>query len=229
VANLKTVAVRALLFDFDGTLIDTEGPSYRAWKEVFAEHGYELALERWVERVGTIGGFDPLVELETLVGAELDREAVVSSRTRRRDELVAAELLRAGVRDYLDEARRVGLRVGIVTSGPQEWVAHHLDRLGETDGWDCIVCADYDAELAKPAPTLYLRALRALDVTADEAVAIEDSPNGVRAAKAAGLYCIAVPNPVTTGLDLSGADLLVHSLAGLSLSELLSLAERRDG
>jgi HAD superfamily hydrolase (TIGR01509 family) len=223
------VAVEALLFDFDGTLIDTEGPSYRAWQELFADYGHELALERWVARVGTIGGFDPIEELEDLVGAQVDRDAVSEARARRRDELVASELLRAGVREYLDDARRLGLHVGIVTSGPREWVAHHLDRLGEADGWDCIVCADYDPTVAKPAPTLYVRALAALGVEPDEAVAIEDSSNGVRAAKAAGLFCVAVPNPVTVGLDLSGADLVVDSLAALPLSDVLSLAERRAG
>jgi HAD superfamily hydrolase (TIGR01509 family) len=223
------MAVQALLFDFDGTLIDTEAPSYRAWREIYAEHGHDLALERWVSRVGTIGGFEPLEELEILTGTELDRGSLDAQRQRRRDELVEAELLRAGVREYLDDARHLGLRVGIVTSGPTEWVATHLERLGEADGWDCIICADHDATLAKPAPTLYRRALAALDVSAAEAVAVEDSPNGVRAAKAAGIFCVAVPNPVTADLDLSEADVVVGSLADLPLTDLLSRARRPGG
>jgi len=227
VTNLAVMAIKALLFDFDGTLVDTEGPSYRAWEEVFDEHGHELELERWVSGVGTLGGFDPLQELETLVGAPVDRKTINTARRRRRDELVAVEQLRAGVRDYLDEARRLNLRVGIVTSGQTAWVAQHLTRLGEADGWDCIVCADDDAALAKPAPTLYRRALDALGANAAEAVAIEDSPNGVRAAKAAGVFCVAVPNTVTAGLDLSEADICLDSLLDLPLAELLRLAERR--
>src|SRR5262245_2158933 len=115
------MAVQVLLFDFDGTIIDTEAPSYRAWREIYAEHGHDLVLERWVSRVGTIGGFEPLDELEILMGTELDRGALDAQRQRRRDELVDAELLRAGVREYLDDARHLGLRVGIVTSGPTEW------------------------------------------------------------------------------------------------------------
>lgn len=221
------MTVKAMLFDFDGTLIDTEAPSFRAWREIYAAHGQELALDRWVARVGTIGGFEPLDELESLTGMPLDRQAVDAQRQRRRDELVEVELLRAGVREYLDDARRLGLRVGIVTSGPTEWVARHLDRLGESDGWDCIVCADRDAKLAKPAPTLYLRALSALGVSAAEAVAVEDSPNGVRAAKQAGLFCVAVPNSVTADLDLSEADVVVDSLSALPLEELLSLVGSR--
>src|SRR5437762_12559884 len=105
------MAIKALLFDFDGTLIDTEAPSYRAWREIYAEHGHDLALERWVARVGTIGGFEPLDELESLMGTALDRRAVDEQRERRRDELVESELLRAGVRAYPDEARRLGLHV----------------------------------------------------------------------------------------------------------------------
>jgi HAD superfamily hydrolase (TIGR01509 family) len=224
----RTVAVRAFLFDFDGTLVDTELPSFRAWQEVYAELGHELTHERWGERVGTIGGFDPLAHLETLADGDFDRESVAARRVRRRDELTARERLRSGVREYLDGARRLGIKVGIVTSGPTEWVSSHLSRLGEADGWDCIVCANYDAAVAKPRPTLYLRALDALDVRADEAVAIEDSPNGVRAAKAAGLFCIAVPNLVTASLDLSAADVTVESLADLPVEGLLRLAERRE-
>lgn len=104
--------IRALLFDFDGTLIDTESPSFRAWQEVYAEHGRQLVLERWVERVGTIGGFDPTEELAAAVGEGFDRDAVVAKRRARRDELVGSERLRAGVAEYLEEARRLDLRVG---------------------------------------------------------------------------------------------------------------------
>jgi beta-phosphoglucomutase-like phosphatase (HAD superfamily) len=93
----------------------------------------------------------------------------------------------------------------------------HLERLEEAVGWDAICTADGDPVRAKPAPTLYLEALVALGVPAADAVAFEDSPNGVLAAKAAGLYCIAVPNEVTRdlGLEEAGADLVLDSLADL--------------
>jgi HAD superfamily hydrolase (TIGR01509 family) len=175
-----------------------------------------------VKRVGTIGGFDPVEDLAEAVGGRLDRAAVDARRRARRDELVDVERLRAGVGEYLEEARRRSLRVGIVTSGPSDWVAAHLERLGYAEGWDCIVCANRDAALAKPRPALYLRALDELGIAAPEAIAIEDSPNGVAAAKAAGLFCVAAPNSVTAGLDLSAADVVVDSLADVQLSELLA-------
>jgi HAD superfamily hydrolase (TIGR01509 family) len=216
------MAVSALLFDFDGTLVDTEGSSYRTWREIYEQHGSELPLDRWVARVGTIAPTDPLAELEQLLGRKLDRRAIDEARWRRRDELNALEELREGVREYLDDARRLGLKVAIVTSGNREWVAGHLERLGEADGWDTIVCAEFDADIAKPRPTLYLRALDELGLRAEDAVAIEDSPHGIAGAKAAGIYCVAVPNSVTAGLDLSAADLRLESLAELPLPELLS-------
>ena len=93
----------------------------------------------------------------------------------------------------------------------------HLERLEEATGWDAICTADRDPARAKPAPVLYLEALDRLEVKADEAVAFEDSPNGVRAAKAAGVYCVAVPNEVTRELGLAeaGADIVLDSLADL--------------
>lgn len=213
--------IRAVLFDFDGTLIDTESPSFQAWREIYAEHGRDLPLERWVERVGTIGGFDPLADLAAAVGDAFDGDSVTARRHARRDELIDVEQLRTGVAEYLEGARRLGLRVGIVTSGPSDWVAFHLERLGQAGRWDCIVCANHDAAVAKPRPSLYLRALDELAIGAEEALAIEDSPNGIAAAKAAGLFCVAAPNSVTAGLDLSRADIVVDSLADLPLSDLL--------
>ena len=95
-------------------------------------------------------------------------------------------------------------------------------RLERAIGWDAIITADHDEERAKPRPTLYLEALDALGVEADEAVAFEDSPNGIRAAKAAGIFVVGIPNAVTQELGLDEADLVVGSLAELPPDELLA-------
>ena len=115
------------------------------------------------------------------------------------------------------------MKRAIVSSANRGWVDSHLERLEAAAGWDAICTADRDPSRAKPAPTLYLEALAALEVAASEAVAFEDSPNGVRAAKSAGIFCIAVPNEVTRdlGLDEAGADLVLDSLADLPPDELL--------
>jgi HAD superfamily hydrolase (TIGR01509 family) len=214
------VAIRALLFDFDGLIVDTETPSFASWQEVYREHGEKLPLERWAAIVGTIGGFEPLDYLEELHGP-VDREAVQARRDEHEISLLEIEELRPGVLDYLEEAQRVGLKTAIVSSSTQQWVNRHLARLEQAEHFDEIVTADLDQARAKPRPTLYLEALKRLGVSADEAIAFEDSPNGVTAAKAAGIFTVAVPNGVTASLGLEEADLRLESLAELPLRELL--------
>jgi HAD superfamily hydrolase (TIGR01509 family) len=210
--------ISALLFDFDGLLLDTEGPSYRAWVEVYERHGHELPIGTWAAAIGTIDGFDPVRHLSGL-GVELD-EATQAARRQRDIDLCDLEELRPGVAELLAEAARRGLRTAIVSSSDDDWIARHLDRHDLLDRFDEIVCANGDPARAKPRPTLYLEALERLGVRADEAVAFEDSPNGAAAAKAAGILCVAVPNEVTSTLDLSAADRIVPSLADVDLDEL---------
>ena len=212
--------IRALLFDFDGLIVDTETPSYASWQEVYRQHGHELPLDRWATIIGTIGGFEPLDYLEELHGP-IDREAVQTRRREHELELLEIEELRPGILDYLEEAERRGLKTAIVSSSSRQWVDRHLARLERAEHFDEIVTADRDPERSKPRPTLYLEALDRLGVTAGEAIAFEDSPNGVWAAKAAGIFTVAVPNGVTVALGLDEADLLLESLAELSLRELL--------
>jgi HAD superfamily hydrolase (TIGR01509 family) len=217
------VAIRGLLFDFDGLLIDTETPSRLAYEELYREHGHELPLDKWATLVGTIGAaFDPDDHLERLVGQPLDRAQITSRLRAREHELCDLEDLRPGIEDYLAEAERRGLATAIVSSSTREWIARHLARLGRIEGWDAIVAADGDSERAKPRPTLYLEALDALGLEPDEAIAFEDSLNGVRAAKAAGIFCVAVPNPITETFALEEADLLLQSFEELPLDELLA-------
>jgi HAD superfamily hydrolase (TIGR01509 family) len=215
------VAVLALLFDFDGLIVDTESPSLAAWRHVYEQHGHELTLDRWSAAVGTVGGFDPLAHLESLVGSPLERDSLQARRLEHELTLVEAEELRPGVAEYLAGSERLGLRKAIVSSASRPWIDRHLGRLERLYGWDAIVTADGDRARAKPSPTLYLEALSLLGAGAGEAIAFEDSPNGIRAAKAAGLYCVGVPNPVTAALGLDEADLVVDSLASLPLTALL--------
>ena len=214
--------VRGLLFDFDGLIVDTETPSRAAYEELYRQHGHELPHDRWATVVGTLGAeFDPYVHLEELVGAKLDHTALDVRRRALEDELLEVEDLRPGIEAYLDEAERLGLLTAIVSSSSQDWIHRHLGRLERTHGWDAIVTAEGDPERAKPRPTMYLEALKALHLDAREAIAFEDSPNGVQAAKAAGLVCVAVPNPITESLALDQADLLLDSFEDVPLVELL--------
>ncbi|MGH3104386.1 MAG: HAD-IA family hydrolase [Gaiellaceae bacterium] len=217
------MAVRGLLFDFDGLIVDTETTSFASWQEVYREHGHELPFERWAAIIGTVGGFDPFAHLEELSGP-LDRDAVLERQRVRELALAEVEELRPGVLEYLERARELGLATAIVSSASRDWIDRHLARLERAEHFDAIVTADRDPARAKPRPTLYLEALDRLGLRADEAIAFEDSPNGVRAAKAAGLFCVAVPNGVTASLGLDEADIVVPALADLPLAVLLERA-----
>jgi HAD superfamily hydrolase (TIGR01509 family) len=219
--------VRALLLDFDGTMLETESSSYGAWRELLGEHGYDLTAETWAGAVGTIGGVDPVALLETHLGRPVDGAQLRARQARRHREMLAREALRPGVAQLTEEARARGLHTAIVTSASRRWVLEHLSRLEIAADWELIVAADGDPARAKPAPVLYREAVRELDVAPAEAVAIEDSPNGISAAKAAGLTCVAFPNPVTAPMDLGKADAVVDDLDGLDLDGLLAAVGRR--
>ena len=208
------------MFDFDGLILDTEEPVYRSWLEVYQAHGEELPFERWVQIVGsTTAGFHPQYHLEERLGRPLPKE-VLDRRIGRRTEMILAQAVLPGVVQHLDSARDLGLKLGVASSSTREWVAGHLARLGILDRFECLRCRD-DVANAKPEPDLYLAVLDCLGVDASEAIAIEDSPNGVAAARRAGMRCVAIPNSITARLDLSEADIRLTSLAELTLGQLL--------
>ena len=216
--------VRAIVFDFDGLILETEEPIYRSWVEVYQAHGEELPFDQWVQIVGsTTSRFNPQHHLESLLGRPLSRE-VLERRVGRRTSMILAQTVLPGVVDHIEAARELGLKLGVASSSTGDWVKAHLERLGILHCFDCVRCRD-DVVNAKPEPDLYLAVLECLDVQASEALAIEDSPNGITAARRAGLRCVAVPNAVTAHLDLSGADLVTGSLADLSLAELIERLE----
>jgi HAD superfamily hydrolase (TIGR01509 family) len=212
---------RALVFDFDGLVLDTETCVYESWRAVYAEHGCELPLDRWCEAIGsTVDLFDPFEDLRARVGARLDAEQMQERRRRHRDALLAELEPMPGVGAWLRDARARGLGLGLASSSDRLWVESHLKRLELRHFFDAVATED-DVAAVKPAPDLYLHATAALQVEPGEAVAIEDSPNGVAAAVAAGLRCIAVPGPMTRHLDFGGADLVVDSLADRPLVDLI--------
>ena len=212
--------IRALVFDFDGLILDTEEPVYRSWLEVYQAHGEELPFKRWVQTIGsTTTGFHPQHHLEERLGRPLAKE-VLDRRMGRRTEMILAKELLPGVASLLDAARDRAFRLGVASSSTTEWVSGHLARLGILGRFDCIRCRN-DVEQVKPEPDLYLAVLDCLGVTPSEAIAIEDSPNGVTAARRAGMRCVAIPNTITAGLDLTHADLVLGSLSDVTLAQLL--------
>ena len=219
--------IKAVIFDFDGLIVDTELSAYQTWQDIYREHDSHLPFETWALCIGgSAHMFDPCAYLEEQIGRPVEREALRLRRRQRHVEVVGAQAALPGVEDYILEAKRLGLMVGAASSSRHEWVDGHLSRLGLMQYFDCIKCAD-DVAYTKPNPELYQAVLDTLDVVGSEAIALEDSPNGVTAAQGAGIFCVAVPNAVTSQLSLEHADLRLRSLEEVSLGQLLLEVEKR--
>ncbi len=215
-----------LIFDFDGLILETEGPVYQSWQELYASYGLTLSFEKWVTIIGTHDLlFDAWAELVEQVGRPLNREEIEPKRMQRELELVHTQPVLPGVTDYLTRAKHWGLKVGLASSSSRRWVTGHLDRLGLLGCFDAIRARE-DVTRTKPDPELYQSALAGLALQPQEALAFEDSPNGVLAAQRAGIFCVAVPNPLTQYLPLDHADLRLESLASLPLDDLLRKVSR---
>jgi HAD superfamily hydrolase (TIGR01509 family) len=212
--------VNLLVFDFDGLILDTEVPDFQCWQEIYESQGARLDLETYAHCIGTVDAFDAWAHLAQQLGRTLDLSSLKPRRQERMRELIAAQAVLPGVREYLDDAPALGLRLGVASSSSHEWVDGHLTRFGLIERFHAIRCSD-DVTRVKPDPELYRSVCDALRVDPAHAIAIEDSPNGILAAKRAGMTCVAVPNPLTARLDLSGADLRLESLADVPLRELL--------
>ena len=213
--------IDAVVFDFDGLILDTETTSFRAWAETYAAYGCVLAEEDWARHIGTMQGFDPYGTLCARATRPVPPEDELrASKRAREQQLVEAELVRPGVEQWLDETAALGLLVAIASSSPSNWISGHLDRLRYVERFPVVVCCDGDRP-PKPAPDVYQAACDALGVTPARALAVEDSAHGVTAAKAAGLWCVAVPNPLTQSLDFGAADVVLTSLADATLADVI--------
>lgn len=205
--------MRALIFDFDGLILDTETPEVTAWEEEFARWGVAFPDGWWQSLIGR--GADMVEEwpedlLERLVEG-VPREEVLARVNEHRLQRIHAQSIQPGVTELLDLADARGWKLGVASSSKHDWVDTHLARLGLFDRFEAIVCRG-DTPRAKPYPDLYIECCRQLDVKPADALALEDSPNGIAAAKAAGMACFCVPNSVTRPLDLSQADRVFESL-----------------
>jgi len=214
--------IQALLFDFDGLLMDTETPEVEIWQEIYAEHGAQFPLNIWLRDVvgSTISNFDVAAHLANITGKALDLTAIYERAHTLRLERQARLPAMPGVYAILASAQARGMRMAVVSSSSHAWVDGYLRQLQIASYFQFVICRE-DAPRLKPAPDLYLRALRDLQLPPSECLAFEDSPNGVLAARRAGLRVVGVPNPVTAHAGPLQADLVLSSLAEMPLEEIL--------
>lgn len=199
---------RAVIVDFDGTVADTEWPEYVAVRDAYRAHGLELDPRDWVDVIGRADHPHWTEMLAVALGGPPDPEVVAATRRRRAEAKERVPLL-PGVSELVAAVRRAGLGLGVASSSPSAWVTGHLDRLGVRV--DVVRCRDH-VDRAKPWPDLYLAAAAALDVDPADCLAVEDSRHGCRAAKAAGMTCVVVPNRLTALDPPDDADLVCDSL-----------------
>ena len=212
--------LRALIFDFDGLIIDTESAIYESWREFYASHQQVLTIEQWAQCVGTdfSSVYDPKKELEQLTGLTFDWGQVEQTLTERVHKLLDGYDALPGVRERLQEARELGLPCSIASSSPLSWVSRHVENLGLREYFANISTRDH-VQRIKPHPDLFLDAAQKLGVSTDEVIIFEDSLNGLKAARAAGIRCVVVPGPTTQHLDFTGAWRQLESLGSTSLSD----------
>ncbi len=214
--------LRAVIFDFDGLVVDTESTGYLTWKEIFDEHGHHLTIEHYAQVIGSdfTTGYDPRRDLEQRTGRDFDWDAVEVRRKDREGTLRQTLKTLPGVVDLLVEAAALGLRTAIASSSPRAWIDSWMDQLGLRHHFHHISTVD-DTGKVKPDPSIFLHATETLGVSPDEVIIFEDSLNGLRAALAAGMRCIVAPGPMTRHLDFAGAWSRVDSLTEVSLASLL--------
>jgi HAD superfamily hydrolase (TIGR01509 family) len=203
---------RAVVFDMDGLLLDTEVLWHLAETELFARNGVEFTMEDKLAVIGTSFAFTARYFADRLgvppeEGPRLVNEMVDLMHEHLREQVGG----RPGAVELV-ERLRARTRLGLASNSPRALVDTALATAGIGDAFDAIVTSD-DVEHAKPAPDLYLLACERLGVSPEEALALEDSASGVAAAKAAGLTCIAVPQ--FAGTDVSAADRVIDSLEEL--------------
>lgn len=217
----KSVLIKAVIFDFDGLIIDTETAWFESFKEALGTYRVDLPLECFVQTVGT--GNDALYEfVRQQLGERCNIEEIEEKAARFYEMKMEKPEAREGVKQYLEEAQELGYKIAIASSSKKEWIIHYLKKLDLLSYFEVIVTSE-DVDKIKPAPDLYLKALDALGVQPDEAIVFEDSLNGLQAALAAGIKCVVVPNSVTQSLAFEQHALRLSSMAEKRLTEVIKL------
>lgn len=216
--------IKAIIFDFDGLMIDTESIWFESFYEVAnREFDIQLDIKEFAQAVGTSEqAYLDLIEFQ--LGKSIDRDLFQHKAKVEFDKRVASVQPREGVKDYLTYAKENRYKIGLATSSSTEWVTPFLKHFGFYDFFDTIKTSDI-VGTKKPNPKVYLEALKALDVSSTEAIAFEDSLNGFKAATGAGIITVVVPNALTRYIDFPSPNLLIDSMGSLTLKEVIKSFE----
>ncbi|PKN98207.1 MAG: haloacid dehalogenase [Chloroflexi bacterium HGW-Chloroflexi-4] len=216
------MALKGIIFDFDGLIIDTELPGCNAWAELFNQHGFSFTIEDWKKAIGTgPSAYDPAKHLSQLTNGLLDAHVIKEQTLIRTRQLIEEQPLLPGVFDFIITCDSLGIPMAVASSSNRAWVEGYLEKLGIRNYFK-VVCTSNDVANVKPDPELFLLAAKKLGISPSEAIIFEDSPSGIKAAYAAGIPCIAIPNDITKSMDLSLATKIVDSFLDLNPQSLIS-------
>ncbi|SDS21747.1 HAD family hydrolase [Actinoplanes derwentensis] len=220
------MTIKALIFDFDGLLMDTETTLLESWRWEWRRHGMDLDPAGFFADHGGDANEPRYAALAEAVGPAYDRASSHALRMGYRAELNAALEPAPGIVSWLKRAAELGLRLAVASSSDVSHVGTMLDRVGLRTRFEVVATGD-EVTAHKPDPAVYLLALNRLGLSALEAVAFEDTAHGVAAAQAAGIPCVAVPNTHADHGRFTNANLLLPSAADLPLDEVLAALARQ--
>jgi len=210
-----TLTPQAVLFDFDGIILDTEWPIYESYLPHYREHGQELPLSTYVQCIGSdFQQWSPETHLEDLTGASFDWPTINKKRQVWIREQLADYPPLPGIREAVEHCRDLGLKTSVVSSSTHHWVDGWLAKLSLRPLFDLTICRG-DAPRIKPAPDLFLEAARQLKMAPADCLVIEDSANGLEAAGLAGMPTYIIPNRITVVSDFASAVAVLKSATEL--------------
>ncbi|MBN1601865.1 MAG: HAD family phosphatase [Chitinispirillaceae bacterium] len=213
----------AVVFDFDGVVIDTETARYEVWKKIFEEYGQVLPREIWVKSIGRSEYVvNPCDLLRGITGRDIDVDQLWLYQKKMEDRYIAGKPLTAGLVERLNEVKAAGARIAIASSASRRYVEKHLKDRDIFGYFDTLVCRD-DVIKHKPDPEPYRNAVESLGAELSFSLAVEDSPAGIESAVSAGLFCVAIAGNMTREMNLSRAHCIVDSLDDITFT---SIAER---
>ncbi|GGF84921.1 HAD family hydrolase [Alteromonas lipolytica] len=217
----QALDVQAVLFDHDGTLINSEAVHFALWQETLRPHNVELTDAYYNQTMAGVPTTQNGIDVVNDFGLTIDPAELASTKA----SLTEAHLrkqpfpLMPGAEETFALCRKLGLRTAIVTGGSRFSVERTLESYGFADIVECVVAVD-DVVNSKPAPDCYLMALEQMQLTASQVVAVEDTEHGLASAVAAGIRCVTIPTQQSAGHDFSAASAVYTSLSEWTANEL---------
>lgn len=203
--------IKAIIFDMDGLMVDTEPLYSQAMQEIAQRRNKCFTLELKQKMMGRLG-IESMRIFKDALGLNESPEEILKEREKIYEKLITQDVKpMPGLFNLLELLNKMGLRKAIASSSKRRWVELIITKLGITNEFEVIVSGE-EVEHGKPHPDIYLLVAKKLNITPNECLVVEDSLSGVEAAKAANMTCIVIPNQFTQGLNFSYADILLNSL-----------------